>query len=330
MRRSAAQIWGLKGWFVVSALAAMMSAAYAQTPPAPAWSATTSTPAPAAPAPALKGSQSDTPSNTTTIARPAPESRTSGQITLTAHLTDDSPPLDKGVVWRIFRDKPGPDGKMRLLSQHRDASPQLRLEVGDYVVNAAYGRANLTRRITIAAGKATPEKFIISVGALRVTATLSSGEAAPDGSIAYTILSDERDQFGNRVPIMTGARPGVPIRLNAGIYQVQSHYGDANAIVRGEVTVEPGKITEATLAHSAARVTFRLVTRAGGEALAETQWAITAAQGETVKESAGALPTHILAPGSYVATARRQGLTFKRDFSVQSGDNVYVEVVANP
>jgi hypothetical protein len=163
-----------------------------------------------------------------------------------------------------------------------------------------------------------------------LAATLASGEAVGENAILYSILSDERDAFGNRIPVMTGARPGVVVRLNAGIYQVQSVFGDANAIVRGEVTIEPGKITEATLSHSAAKVTFRLVGRSGGEALADTLWTITGAQGEVVKESAGAIPTHTFAPGNYVATARRQGLTFKRDFSVQTGDNVYVELVANP
>jgi hypothetical protein len=305
-------------------LAAQTPAPATQPSPPTGWTPVQPVPPP------LKGSQVDPPSNTTTIARPTPESRTSGQVAFTAHLTEESPPLDKGVVWRIFRDKPGPDGKLRLLSSHRDASPQLRLEVGDYLVNAAYGRANLTRKVTVVAGRAAPEKFIISVGGLRVSAVLASGEAVAENAAVYSILSDERDQFGNRIPVMVGAKPGMVVRLNAGIYQIQSVFGDANAIVRGEVTIEPGKITDATLTHSAARITFRLVQRAGGEALADTQWTITGAQGEAVKESTGAIPTHTLAPGSYVASARRHGLTFKRDFSVQSGDNVYVEVVAGP
>lgn len=298
---------------------ALAGASLAQEPPK------ASPPAP----PALKGSQVDPPSNTTTVARPTPESRTTGQITFTAHLVDDTPPLDRGVVWRIYRDKPGPDGKLRLLSTHRDAAPQLRLDAGDYLINAAYGRANLTRKVTVIAGRVTAEKFVISVGGLRIAAVLGSGQPV-DAPVAVTILSDERDQFGNRIPVMTGAKPGVVVRLNAGIYHLESVYGDANAIVRGEVSVEPGRITEATLTHTAARVTFRLVQRAGGEALADTQWSITGSNGETVKESTGAIPTHTFAPGNYVATARRQGLIFKRDFSVQSGDNVYVEVLAGP
>ncbi len=70
------------------------------------------------------------------------------------------------------------------------------------------------------------------------------------------------------------AKPNVIIRLNAGIYHIVSTYGDANAKVEADVNVEAGKLTEATVSHSAARVTFKLVTRIGGEALPDTQWTV--------------------------------------------------------
>ncbi|HAH65013.1 MAG TPA: hypothetical protein DCL72_05965, partial [Rhizobiales bacterium] len=73
-----------------------------------------------------------------------------------------------------------------------------------------------------------------------------NGEPLPEGSVRFDIQSDEEDQFGNRHTILGNAKPGVIIRLNAGAYHIASLYGDANATVRADVTVEPGKITEAT------------------------------------------------------------------------------------
>ena len=58
---------------------------------------------------------------------------------------------------------------------------------------------------------------------------------------------------------MENAKPGLVIRLNAGAYHIVSLYGDANATVRADVTVEPGKITEATIKHTGAKTTFKLV-----------------------------------------------------------------------
>ena len=118
---------------------------------------------------------------------------------------------------------------------------------------------------------------------------------------------------------MENAKPGLVIRLNAGAYHIVSLYGDANATVRADVTVEPGKITEATIKHAAAAVTFKLVQSPGGEALADTQWSILTTTGDVVKENAGALPTHILAVGDYAVVANHNGESYTSKFSVAAG-----------
>jgi hypothetical protein len=86
-------------------------------------------------------------------------------------------------------------------------------------------------------------------------------------------------------------------------------------------------LSEVTLTHPAATVSFKLVTRGGGEAIADTQWTILNAEGASVKESSGALPTHFLAPGSYAVRAKYSGRIYKQDFAVKAGDNTLVEVI---
>jgi hypothetical protein len=264
---------------------------------------------------------------------PAPRSSGEGkggasQVTLVALLTQDGQRIDQGVVWRIYQEtREGASVARKLVQTVREASPVVRLQPGEYFVNAAFGRAHMTRRISVKPGIQSAEPFILNAGGLRVAAVVGKGEAAPPNSVTYDIYSDERDQSGNRTKIMGGARAGVIVRLNSGIYHIVSTYGDANALAQGDVTVEAGKLTEATVTHAAAKVTFKLVTRAGGEALADTHWTVLDAQGETVKESAGALPTHTLAPGKYTAIAKSGGRTYRRDFAVQNGEAVHVEVV---
>ncbi|HYD15638.1 MAG TPA: hypothetical protein VEA77_04500, partial [Hyphomicrobium sp.] len=79
----------------------------------------------------------------------------------------------------------------------------------------------------------------------------------------------------------------------------------------------------------AAKATFKLVPRAGGEALPDTQWTIQSPQGEEIKESVGALPTHILAPGSYTVVAKSQGRLFQREITLANGETTQVELVMN-
>jgi hypothetical protein len=259
-------------------------------------------------------------------------------VRLKALLTDDGQSIDQGLVWRIFADKPGADkalvaaptegdGRARLIATHREASPQVRLPVGDYIVNAGFGRASLTRRMTVKAGDNGIEKFVVNAGGLRLYALVGNNETPAPNSVAYDIYSDERDQYGQRSKVLSGSKPGLIIRLNSGIYHLVSTYGDANAKVELDVTVEPGKLTEATIAHAAGKATFKLVQRVGGDAFTDTQWSITSPQGEPIKDSVGALPTHTLIPGAYVVTAKQGGKTYRREFKVLHGGMTQVEVM---
>ena len=175
--------------------------------------------------------------------------------------------------------------------------PTAALVPGEYLVNAAYGLSNLTKKIKVESGRSLEETFVLNTGGLKLAAVLATGETLPASSVHFDVLSDEEDQFGNRHKILDDAKPGIVVRLNAGAYHLVSTYGDANATVRADVTVEPGKITEATVKHAAAPVTFKLVQSPGGEALADTKWSILTTTGDVVKENTGALPTYILAIG---------------------------------
>jgi len=319
---------GLIAVALIVAMPILVPAARAQDPGAPqlrgAFPPDTGRDAPTAtqPGPTL-------PANTTVVPR-APSadgaSAGTGQVNLVALLTVDGQRIDKGLVWRVFASTRDPRAPTKLVMTKRDASPTVDLQPGDYIINAAFGRADITRKITVTPGTATSEKFVLNAGGLKVKA-LVDGVEPPPNSVAYDILSSERDQLDNRVRVLGGARPNVVNRLNAGIYRIVSRYGDANAKVEADVTVEAGKLTEATVSHSAARVTFKLVNRAGGEALPDTQWTVQTPEGQLVMQSVGALPTHILAPGSYSVTAKSSTGAYKRDFTLANGEVAQVEVL---
>lgn len=268
--------------------------------------------------------------NTTVIERSgedkAATATSGGQLHLTALLTADGQQIDQGLVWRIFQTTADPSAKAKLITENRESSPTLKLAPGDYTVNASFGRAHITRKISVKANAPVAEQFVLNAGGLRLNA-LVDGKAAPQGMVSYAIYSDDHDQSSTRTTIMTGAKPNLIMRLNAGIYRIVSTYGDANASVEADVTVEAGKLTEANVVHSAGKATFRLVTRAGGEALPDTHWTVTSADGDVIKESVGALPIYMLAPGTYTVTAKSSGQLFKREFAVKAGETATVEVL---
>src|SRR6478752_3937834 len=248
-------------------------------------------------------------------------------VTFKALLTEGGPQVKTGLIWRVFTPQPGANGARKLVSTHHEAMPTAALVPGEYLVNAAYGLSNLTKKIKVESGRSLEETFVLNTGGLKLAAVLAGGAALPASSVHFDILSDEEDQFGNRHKILDDAKPGVVIRLNAGAYHLVSTYGDANGTVRADVTVEPGKITEATVQHAAAPVTFKLVQSAGGEALADTKWSILTTTGDVVKENTGALPTHILAVGDYAVVANHNGESYTSKFSVTAGEAKQIEVV---
>lgn len=269
------------------------------------------------------------PGNGTTIIERAggTEKTDSTGVRLIALLTEDGQEIDQGLVWRVFQ-AADTAGKLKLVAESRDASPQLKLQPGDYTINAGFGRAHLTRRVRIAAVAPATERFVINAGGLRLNA-MASAKPVASGLVSYAIFSDDRDQSESRTAVMSGAKPGLIIRLNAGIYRIVSQYGDGNARIETDVTVEAGKLTEATVAHVAGKAMFKLVTRAGGEALPDTTWMITSATGDVIKETHGALPSHYLAPGTYAVAARSGGQTFQSTFSIVDGSTTVVEVLAS-
>jgi len=284
-------------------------------------------------APGPGAPRSDVPANTTVVPRSGKDQRPpadpagTGLVKLVAVLTEDGQAIEQGLVWRVFRDKPGPDRKPVLIEMHREMTPTLRLAPGEYIVNVAFGRANLTRRISVGPEQGAQERFVLNAGGLRIIPALAGHEPINEKAVSYEIYSDERDQHGQRVRVASGIRPGIIVRLNSGLYNIVGSYGDANAIARADVTVEAGKISEATLTHAAGMATFKLVARSGGDAFADTQWSLVNAQGEVVKESSGALPTHILAPGTYTVSAKNAGEVFQKTFTLRAGQSLQVEVL---
>jgi hypothetical protein len=260
----------------------------------------------------------------------APGNGQFGHVTLEAFLSTESkttgkPPIDRGLVWRVFTFASANE-PAKLIATRREAVPSMKLPAGKYAVNAAFGRAHLTQVVDVVNGRRQKESFILNAGGLRVVVKVA-GELMGSGKAHYDVYSDERDQSGNRHRIMLNAKPGLITRLNSGLYHIVSRFGDANAQVSADVAVEAGKLTEAVVSHEAAKVTFKLVQSKAGEALADTQWIIMTKTGDIIKETAGALPTHVLAPGTYSVSARWSGKLFSRTFDVKSGDNVEVEVL---
>jgi hypothetical protein len=264
-------------------------------------------------APAAKGNEAKQPLRT---------------LTLAAKMTEEGELLGHGLVWRIFKPDPGQDNKLPLIATAKGGTSAFELEPGSYLVHAAFGRAGITKRITLDT-EARKETLVLDAGGLKLSATLAGGLRIPPASLRFSIYQGEETTEGERALIVPDVKPDTVIRLNSGAYHIVSTYGSVNAIIRTDINVEAGKLTEATVEHKAAELTFKLVRNEGGEAMADTAWSVVNPSGEIIKENVGAFASMVLAEGDYTVIAKNKDKLFQKDFLVVAGANQDIEVLAS-
>jgi len=251
-----------------------------------------------------------------------------GQVTLNAGATfaGSNEPIRSGLVWRIYEDR-GDASQPVIVARSTSPTPSFTLQPGNYIIHVAYGFASASKRISVQRGNLN-ERLAINAGALQLKGAVGGSPIAPN-RLSFSVYVPEAQNSEGRL-VIADAKANDMIRLPEGTYHVVSTYGDANAIMRSDLKVESGRVTEATLNHRAATVTLKLVGSAGGEAFAGTAFSVLTPGGDVIREAIGAFPSVTLAEGEYILIARHDGKVYTREFKVESGLDRDIEVLARP
>jgi hypothetical protein len=260
---------------------------------------------------------------------PPPGASTAGQavLSLTARYGKDMPVITGGLVWRVFADKPDETGTFKVIREDHGATPNIVLPPGGYVVHVALGLVSAVRPVTLKS-ETVRESFLLPAGGLRIEGRVGTSKI-PTNQISFAIFKGSQFETSERSALLPSVSPGDVAVLPEGTYYIVSNYGDANSVVRSDIRVQAGKLTDVIITHRAAVITLKLVSGQGGEALANTAWSVITPGGDVIKESIGAFPKVILAEGEYRAIAKNEGKVFERPFNVVNGVDGEVEVVAH-
>ncbi|MHC6152654.1 hypothetical protein ACVSQB_12715 [Bradyrhizobium elkanii] len=262
------------------------------------------------------------------VAAPPAGSPAAGQavLSLTARYGKDLPVINAGLVWRVFADKPDDNGTYKLIREERGATPNVVLPPGNYVVHVALGLVSAVRAVSLKS-ETDRESFVLPAGGLRIEGRVGSSKI-PANQISFAIYKGSQFDGSDRGPMVPNVAASDVALLPEGTYYIVSNYGDANSVVRSDIRVAAGKLTDVTVTHRAAVITLKLVSERGGEALANTAWSVITPGGDVIKESIGAFPRVVLSEGEYRAIAKNEGKVFERPFNVVNGVDGEVEVVA--
>jgi len=249
-----------------------------------------------------------------------------GAVAVQARYSREGGVINGGLHWRVYADKPDQNGVFRLLKEDSTPQPTFVLPAGNYIVHAAFGLASVAKPVQIAGG-ASREVFEIPGGGLRVEGRVGNAKIPP-AQISFDIYKGSQFEQSDRRPLATSVQTGDVVLVPEGTYYILSKYGDGNAVVRSDVRVQTGKLTDIIVTHRAAQIMFKLVSRRGGEALANTDWAVISPAGDTIAESKGAFPRVILAEGEYKVIARNDNKVYQQDLTVIPGVDGEIEVLA--
>jgi hypothetical protein len=247
-------------------------------------------------------------------------------LSVSARFGRDAPGMiTNGLVWRIFPARPDGSGTFRVIKEDKTASPSLSLPPGDYVVHVSFGLASDARVVHLK--DQAREVFELPAGGIKLEGRVGDAKI-PATAITFDIFKGSQFEQASKVPLAQGVTTGDVVVVPEGNYYIVSNYGDTNAVVRSDIRVQTGKLTEVTVSHRAALITLKLVGERGGDAIANTTWSVITPGGDVIKESTGIFPRMVLAEGDYRAIARNEGHTYERDFKVVTGVDGEVEVLA--
>src|SRR6202166_958330 len=251
-------------------------------------------------------------------------------LSLTARYGKDLPVITSGLVWRVVADRPGETGTFKLIREDRGATPNIVLPPGGYVVHVTLGLVSAVRPVTMKS-ETDRESFLLPAGGLRIEGRVGTSKI-PQNQISFAIYKGSQFEGGEHASLVPNVAAGDVVLLPEGTYYIISNYGDAasvaNSVVRSDIRVQAGKLTDVIITHRAAVITLKLVSDKGGEALANTAWSVITPGGDVIKESIGAFPRVVLSEGEYRAIAKNEGKVFERAFNVVNGVDGEVEVVA--
>lgn len=245
-------------------------------------------------------------------------------VLLNARITAEGALIPDGLVWRIFDTRPDENGELALVAKSDLGAPRLELPPGDYVVHLAYGRAQVSEPLDVSTGE-NEKTFVLDAGALRLNSAITGDIPIAGGLLKFDIYTAGEEN--DRALVAQGVLPNEIVTLNTGIYHIVSHFGVVNALVRADLRVEAGQLTDATLYHHASEISFKLVSEPGGEAIADVEWTVKTPNGATIFSDLGAFPSTVLAEGDYLVFAKMGTQVYNREFQVQPGSAREIEVL---
>lgn len=236
--------------------------------------------------------------------------------------------LKDKVHYTIYKSDVTLDGKREKITQSSKSAPTFWLPAGNYYVTATYGLASADVEVKITANKRTEKTIIVNAGALHLSSKVEGTSEALKKQVFYVIYNAKADLEGKYREVFSTSQAEKIARIPPGEYLIEGHWGNTNAEVSLSAIVTAGKRTNANIIHQAGRAKFKLTAVPGGAPTGKPYWVFYDNNGTEIGRNVKPTPERIFAEGKYSLVVRHDDQEYRADFSIKSGDEKQIDIVA--
>jgi Ca-activated chloride channel homolog len=255
----------------------------------------------------------------------------SGKLKLSVLMEEGGPPVVKDVAWDVLGEADA-EGNRPKAGYSYEAQPTLSMPAGKFRVEVAVGNAKGSAEVEVKAGATTEKVIVLGAGRIKLSALAVEGSTPITKDLGWDVFG-AADAEGNQAKVAFSYDDQPTFSLPAGKYTTELRWD--KAIVRKEIEVLAGKLTESALVLNAGTLDLSAVMGEGSNPAPDgLTWDFMSAldaEGERKKVgfSYDAKPKVRLLAGKYLISVVRGGVTVQSEVEVQAGKLTNVVVNLN-
>ena len=172
-------------------------------------------------------------------------------IELAARLDEGGGIVTRPVRWTVKRAMGGSPAAGEPVFSAEAPVADLRLQPGEYRIEASYGLAHIVQEVAIQPGQWVGVTLILRVGGMRALSLVENQGVPPGITADHRVYALSGRRSGQR---LTATGQGELARLEAGDYRIESRFAPGNAVAEATVAIKPGVLSSLEIAHLAGLV----------------------------------------------------------------------------
>ncbi len=240
------------------------------------------------------------------------------------HVKTQSPQAPNGrqTIVTVETDDTSRTSGRRIVARSLQPNPSFLLPAGTYYVKADNGRASSQELVAIAPGKLIERRLSLPVMRLQVNARLKGSSEELRSGVRYRIWPRRKQAL----PPLTSSLASPQFELSPGLYRIECHIDQQNAVIVRDFEVTNAPSGRITLEFEAGTVALRI---GGVSSQQDVFWQVLDPAGRIVWRTMDPAPRMTLLAGRYTVLADIGTQRARGEIVVESGRHIDIQVGRN-